>query len=67
LSLIEKSCIPGAFIKNNIIFAKPVTQDSLEGSFKFKFRDTDILLATYPKSGIFEINYKLFITNYPNY
>ena len=49
---IQKSCVPGAFLKNNIIFSKPVTKDSLEGSCNFKFRDTDIVLATYPKSGI---------------
>jgi hypothetical protein len=64
---IEKSCLPDAFIKNNIIFSKPATIDSIEGSMKFKFRETDILLATFPKSGILEINNKLFITHCPNY
>ena len=49
--IIEKF-LPGGFLVNNVLFTHPLTPDTLEGATNFKFRSNDIVLATYPKSGI---------------
>ena len=46
-----KKYLPEGFIRNNILFTKPQTPETIDGASKFKFRSTDIVLATYPKSG----------------
>ena len=37
---------------NKKLFGGPITPETIDGAKNFKFRSTDILLATYAKSGL---------------
>ena len=44
---------------NNTLFTIPSTPETIEGAQRFKFRPSDVVLATYPKSGMKQLQLKL--------
>ena len=51
--------IPGEHIYDGIVFGEIFPADVLDAVKKFTFREDDILIATYPKSGMFVTLYTL--------
>ena len=48
-----KHQFPGLFLYKGMVFMGVNTPKSLQAASKFKFKPTDVLLSSYPKSGKF--------------